>query len=118
MADKIVVEATSRETRGKNEARRQRVAGNVPAVLYGGKGEALSLTVNAKKVGQILRSASGHNTLFQVAYGGKEQPAIVKAWQVDPGSGNLLQVDLTRLALDRRIRGQVPWDTLGSPSGL
>ena len=118
MADKIVVEATSRETRGKNEARRQRVAGNVPAVLYGGKGEALSLTVNAKKVGQILRSASGHNTLFQVAYGGKEQPAIVKDWQVDPVSGNLLHVDLLRIAMDVRMRVKVPVHTFGEPSGV
>src|SRR5258708_17305272 len=117
MADKIVVEATSRETRGKNEARRQRVAGNVPAVLYGGKGEALSLTVNAKKVGQILRSASGPNTLFQVAYGGKEQPAIVKDWQGDPVTGKLLHVDLPRIATDVRMRGKVPGHTFGAPSG-
>ena len=118
MADKIVVEATSRESRGKNEARRQRVAGNVPAVLYGGKGEAISLTVNAKKLSQILRSATGHNTLFQVAFAGKEQPAIVKDWQVDPVSGNLLHVDLLRIAMDVRMRVKVPVHTFGEPSGV
>src|SRR5713101_5577419 len=101
MADKIVVEAAARESRGKNEARRQRVAGNIPATLYGGKDAAISLTVNAKKVGQILRSPSGHNTLFQVALDGKEQPAIVKDWQVDPVSGNLLHVDLLRIPMDK-----------------
>jgi large subunit ribosomal protein L25 len=118
MADKIVVEATSRESRGKNEARRQRVAGNVPAVLYGGKDEAISLTVNAKKLSQILRSATGHNTLFQVAFAGKEQPAIVKDWQVDPVSGNLLHVDLLRIAMDVRMRVKVPVHTFGEPSGV
>jgi large subunit ribosomal protein L25 len=118
MADKIVVEATPRESRGKNEARRQRVAGNVPAVLYGGKGEAVSLTVNAKKVSQILRSATGHNTLFQVTVGGKEQPAIVKDWQVDPVSGNLLHVDILRIAMDVRMRVKVPVHTFGEPSGV
>ena len=79
MAEKIVVEAALRESRGKNEARRLRVVGKVPAILYGAKGEALSLAVSAKQVGQILRSASGHNTLFQVALGGKEQPAVPPA---------------------------------------
>src|SRR5580765_1397937 len=118
MADKIVVEATSRESRGKNEARRQRVAGNVPAVLYGGKDEAISLTVNAKKLSQILRSATGHNTLFQVAFAGKEQPAIVKDWQVDPVSGNLLHVDLLRIAMDVRMRVKVPVHTFGEPQGV
>src|SRR5580765_2977233 len=118
MADKIVVEATARESRGKNEARRQRVVGNVPAVLYGGKGEALPLTVNAKQVSQILRSATGHNTLFQVAVGGKEQPAIVKDWQVDPDTGNLLHVDLLRIAMDVRMRVKVPVHTFGEPSGV
>lgn len=118
MADKIVVEAAPRESRGKNEARRQRVTGKIPAVLYGAKGESLSLTVNAKQVGQILRSATGHNTLFQVALAGKEQPAIVKDWQVDPVTGNLLHVDLLRVAMDVRMRVKVPVHTFGEPSGV
>jgi large subunit ribosomal protein L25 len=118
MADKIVVEAAPRESRGKNEARRLRVSGKVPAILYGAKGEALSLAVSAKQLGQILRSASGHNTLFQVAVGGKEQPAIVKDWQVDPVSGNLLHVDLLRVAMDVRMRVKVPVHTFGEPQGV
>src|SRR5256885_11393447 len=111
MAEKIVVEAAPRESRGKNEARRLRVTGKVPAILYGAKGEALSLAVSAKQLGQILRSTTGHNTLFQVALGGKEQPAIVKDWQVDPVSGNLLHVDLLRVAMDVRMRVKVPVHT-------
>src|SRR4030095_12337561 len=117
MADKIVVEAAPRDSRGKNEARRLRVTGKVPAVLYGAKGEAVTLSVNAKQVGQILRSATGHNTLFQVAISGKEQPAIVKDWQVDPVTGNLLHVDLLRVAMDVRMRVKGPVHTFGEPSG-
>ena len=63
MADKIVVEGALRKERGKNEARRIRLTGKVPAVLYGGKGESIALTVNTKQVGAILRSATGSNTL-------------------------------------------------------
>src|SRR5437667_2796938 len=118
MAEKIVVEAAPRESRGKNEARRLRVTGKVPAILYGAKGEALSLAVSAKQLGQILRSTTGHNTLFQVALAGKEQPAIVKDWQVDPVSGNLLHVDLLRVAMDVRMRVKVPVHTFGEPSGV
>src|SRR5215813_4514099 len=118
MADKIIVEAAPRDSRGKNEARRLRVTGKVPAVLYGAKGDVITLSVNAKQVGQILRSATGHNTLFQVAISGKEQPAIVKDWQVDPVSGNLLHVDLLRVAMDVRMRVKVPVHTFGEPAGV
>jgi len=114
----IIVEGAPRDTRGKNEARRLRVSGKVPATLYGGKGEALALAVNTKQVTAILRSESGHNTLFQVDLGGKHEPAIVKDWQVDPVSGNLLHVDLLRIAMDVRMKVKVPVHTFGEPSGV
>jgi large subunit ribosomal protein L25 len=114
----IIVQGAPRTTRGKNEARRLRVSGNVPATLYGGKGEALSLAVNTKQVTAILRSETGHNTLFQVDFGGKQEPAIVKDWQVDPVSGNLLHVDLLRVAMDVRMKVKVPVHTFGEPAGV
>lgn len=114
----IIVQGAPRTLRGKNEARRLRVTGNVPATLYGGKGGALALAVNTKQVTAILRSESGHNTLFQVEFGGKQEPAIVKDWQVDPVSGRLLHVDLLRVAMDVRMRVKVPVHTFGDPSGV
>jgi large subunit ribosomal protein L25 len=116
--DQIIVEAAPRADRGKNEARRLRQTGQVPAVLYGGKGQAITLSVNAKQVGAILRSESGHNTLFQVDLGGKHEPAILKDWQVDPLSGRLLHVDLLRVAMDVRMRVMVPVHTFGEPAGV
>ena len=118
MAEKIVVEGSPRALRGKNEARRLRQTGKVPAVLYGGKGAALTLALNAKQVGAILRSESGHNTLFQVDLGGKQEPAILKDWLVDPLSGKLLHVDLLRVAMDVRMKVKVPVHTFGEPSGV
>ncbi len=117
-AEKIVVEGAPRSTRGKNEARRLRQTGKVPAVLYGGKGQSITLAVNAKQVAAILRSESGHNTLFQVDLGGKHEPAILKDWLVDPVSGKLLHVDLLRVAMDVRMRVKVPVHTFGEPAGV
>lgn len=116
--DQIVIEAAPRAERGKNEARRLRQTGKVPGVLYGGKSGAISLAVNAKQVGAILRSATGHNTLFQVDLGGTHEPAILKDWLVDPVSGKLLHVDLLRVAMDVRMRVQVPVHTFGEPAGV
>src|SRR6202165_5372524 len=118
MAEKNVVEGAPRQTRGKNEARRLRQTGKLPAVLYGGKGEAITLAVNTKQVSAILRSETGHNTLFQVDLAGKHEPAILKDWLVDPVTGNLLHVDLLRVAMDVRMRVKVPVHTFGEPAGV
>ena len=114
----IIVEASSREERGKNAARRLRVAGQVPATLYGGKGGAISVAVNTKQLSAILRSESGHNTIFTVKLPDSEQSAIVKDLQVDPVKGVLLHVDLLRIAMDVRMRVKVPVHTFGEPQGV
>jgi len=115
----FTVEGKVREERGKNAARRTRVTGMVPAVLYGGRKDSISLSVNAKQVGKILRSESGHNTIFTVqVVGGDEERAMVKDWQVDPVSGSLLHVDLLRIAMDVRMRVRVPVHTFGEPEGV
>lgn len=73
---KLILEGTARDSRGTGPARRIRLTGMVPAVLYGGKGGAISLAVNAKQVAKILRSESGHNSIFtvQLAGGKKSRP--------------------------------------------
>jgi large subunit ribosomal protein L25 len=114
----IVVQGAPRTTRGKNEARRLRESGSVPATLYGGQAEAVSLAVNTKQVAAILKSETGHNTLFQVEVAGKQQPAILKDWQVDPLTGRLLHVDLLRVSMDVRMKVKVPVNTFGDPTGV
>src|SRR6202050_1876624 len=115
----FTVEGKVREGRGKGPARRTRLTGMVPAILYGGKKDSISLSVNAKHVARILRSETGHNTIFtvQVADGAAEK-AMVKDWQVYPVSGALLHVDLFRLAMGWRMRGRVPVHTFGEPQGV
>ena len=115
----FTVEGAIRETRGKNAARRTRMTGMVPAVLYGGKKDSVALAVNAKQVARILRSESGHNTIFSVRVsGGAEEKAMLKDWQVDPLNGKLLHVDLLRIAMDVRMRVSVPVHTFGEPQGV
>ena len=85
--EQIIVEGKPREDRGKNAARRLRVSGEVPAVLYGGKGGPLALALNTKQLSALLRSESGQNTVFQVRLPSGDEPAMVKDWQVDPVKG-------------------------------
>ncbi len=114
----ITVEASRRDDRGKNAARRLRASGQVPAVLYGGKGEAEALAVNTKQVTTILHSQSGHNTIFTLKLPGGDQKAIVKDLQVDPVKGTLIHVDLLRIAMDVRMRVKVPVHTFGEAQGV
>ncbi|HEV2306428.1 MAG TPA: 50S ribosomal protein L25 [Candidatus Acidoferrales bacterium] len=117
--ESFVVEGATREERGKNAARRTRRTGRVPAVLYGGKDRPVAMSVNARQVARILRSESGHNTIFTVQVTGhKDERAMLKDWQVDPVSGNLLHVDLLRIAMDVRMRVKVPVHTFGEPEGV
>jgi large subunit ribosomal protein L25 len=115
----FTVEGQLRDTRGKGPARRTRLTGMVPATLYGGRKDAVSLSVNAKQVAKILRSETGHNTIFTVTVaGGAEEKAMVKDWQVDPLKGALLHVDMLRIAMDVKMRVRVPVRTFGEPQGV
>ena len=115
----FTLEGTIRGERGKNAARRNRKGGQIPAVLYGAKRDPLVLSVNAKQLGRILRSESGHNTIFTVKVAeGREERAMLKDWQVDPVSGTLLHADLLRIAMDVRMRVHVPVHTFGDPQGV
>jgi large subunit ribosomal protein L25 len=116
--EQIIVEGKPREDRGKNAARRRRQGGEVPAVLYGGKGGPLPLALNTKQLSALLRSESGQNTVFQVRLPGGDEPAMVKDWQVDPVKGSLLHVDMVRVAMDVRVRVRVPVHTFGEAQGV
>lgn len=113
-----VVEAKLRETRGKNEARRLRRVGLVPGVLYGSKQEPVTVAISPKRVMKILESESGRNTIFTLEFDGKKTNAIIKDWQVDPVEGELLHVDLLRIAMHEKLRFKVPVAARGEPRGV
>ena len=115
----FTVEGKIRQERGKNPARRIRMTGMVPAVLYGGRKNSVALAVNAKQVAKILRSESGHNTIFTVRVAdGAEEKAMMKDWQVDPLTGSLLHVDMLRIAMDILMHVRVPVHTFGEAQGV
>ena len=115
----ITVPADLRETRGKNEARRLRMRGLAPAVVYGSKKEAVPISVNPKQITRILHSSTGHNTIFALDIrSGETTPVMIVDWQFDPVQEDLLHVDLKRIDLRKRIRVDVPVHTHGEPKGV
>jgi len=119
MRKEITVTAEPRSTRGKNEARRLRVKGLAPAVLYGAERDAVAISVNPKEVNKILHSGTGHNTIFNLSVQGLEDtPAMIVDWQNDPVRENLLHVDLKRIDLSQRIQVKIRVQTTGEPKGV
>jgi large subunit ribosomal protein L25 len=119
MRKDITVAALSRDTRGKNEARRLRVKGSMPAVLYGNGIDPLAVAVSPKELTGILNSKTGHNTIFNLSVADKETvPVMIVDWQYDPIKDNLLHVDLKRIDLSKRISVKVPVLTIGDPKGV
>ena len=119
MRKDITIAAESRDSRGKNAARRLRATGAVPAVLYGGDGQPEAVSVSPKELTKILNSKTGHNTIFNLGQAGKEPtPVMIIDWQYDPIKDNLLHVDLKRIDLNRRLHVKVPVVTHGDPRGV
>jgi large subunit ribosomal protein L25 len=119
MRKEITVAAEARSTRGKNEARRLRVKGLAPAILYGSEQAAVAISVNPKDVNKILHSNTGHNTIFNLSVqGGEDTPVMIVDWQSDPVKENLLHVDLKRIDLSKRNAFKVRVHTTGEPKGV
>lgn len=119
MRKDITIAAEPRSTRGKNEARRLRVAGSVPSVVYGVKGDAVPVSVSPKELVKILKSKSGHNTIFNLDIKGVENtPVMIVDWQLDPIKDSMLHADLRRVDLTKEITVLVPVHTHGDPKGV
>src|SRR6202171_6547788 len=118
-----ILEARARDSFGKNEARRTRREGLVPAVLYGASGgasrEATAIAVNPKALLKILHSESGANTLISLKLSGAgDARVLVKEYQLDPVTHHLLHADFYRVAMDRLLRVTIPVAVKGEPKGV
>ena len=114
------LQVEKRDGRGKNEARRLRAQGRIPAVVYGaGKNTAVEIAVDPKMLLRILHSESGVNTLIGlqgVEFGGGK--VLVKEYQLDPIDHKLLHADFYAVAMDKAITVTVPVVLKGEPKGV
>lgn len=120
MISNEVVEATQRpaDSRGKNQARRVRVTGMIPAVVYGAQKDSVAVTVNPKQITKILHSDSGHNTIFDLQIGSAKEKVMIVDWQYEPMKDRLLHIDLKRIDMSKNIRVSVPVSLIGVPEGV
>ncbi len=113
-----LLEAQARESGNKNDARRVRRDGKIPAVVYGAGKDSLSVTVDPRVVTRILNSETGHNTIFDLAFNGQRTKAMIVDWQYEPIKGKLLHIDLKRIAMDKVLKVSVPIFLKGEAEGV
>jgi large subunit ribosomal protein L25 len=113
------LKAEKRQGRGKNDARRLRASGRIPAVLYGGeKGKAVEIAVDPKNLLRILHSEAGVNTLIGLQLDGGDTRVLVKEYQLDPIDHKLLHADFYQVAMDKTITVTVPVVLKGEAKGV
>ena len=114
-----LLEAQPRVAGTKNDARRVRREGKVPAVLYGAGKDSVPVSLDPRQVSRILHSQTGYNTIFDLALDGAERTkAMIVDWQYEPIKGHLLHIDLKRIAMDKALRVNVPIVLQGVPAEI
>lgn len=118
--NELTIEVQTRERKNKNANRRLRVADQVPAVVYGGDREPLSIQVGRRTVEDLLRSRGGENTVFLLKLAGtdKSRHAIIRDLQTDPITGKMIHIDFQRILMTEPIRVMVSVELHGVPVGV
>ena len=118
MQQQIEMEVVAREDRGKNAARRLRVAGKVPAIVYGLGAPPQAVTIDCQKITNVLKDPAGHNRIFNLRSNGSSEHAMAVDYQIDPVKHSLLHVDLRRVDLAKPVTVSVPVVALGIAVGV
>ena len=116
----IELSVEKRSTTGKNEARRDRVAGRIPAVVYGAGKANVPISVNRKSLADVFREGAGENAIFLLKLAGSDQSrhAMIKEMQRDPVSRKPLHIDFVRVLMDVKITLKVPIEVVGIARGV
>ncbi|UCF68568.1 MAG: 50S ribosomal protein L25 [Acidobacteriota bacterium] len=120
MPEHVTIDVNTRETSGKNEARRLRRSGRIPAVIYGAGRESVGIELDPRTVEAVLDSELGLNTLIQLSLEGRDlrRLVMIRAIQRDPTTDKLLHADFCRVELDKPVDVSVPVELVGTPLGV
>ncbi len=108
MSNEFVLDAETRSDKGKGASRRLRRAGKVPAIIYGGEGEAQSVTLEHTQVSHRLENEAFYSHILTLNVDGKPQEAILRDLQRHPVKPIIMHMDFNRISQDRAIHVRVP----------
>src|SRR4051812_14426298 len=118
MSETMNIEVQPREETGKNANRRSRARGKIPAAVYGGGKESVSIEVDRKTLVDMMKGHSGENPIFLLKLGDKDRHAMIRNMQVDPVSRQVIHIDFQRVLRDQKVRVAVPVELVGTAGGV
>ena len=118
MSETMNIEVQPREETGKNANRRSRARGKIPAVVYGGGKESVSIEVDRKTLVDTMKGHGGENPIFLLKLGDKERHAMIRNMQIDPLSRQVIHIDFQRVLMDQKVRVAVPVELVGTAVGV
>jgi large subunit ribosomal protein L25 len=116
----IELSVEKRSTIGKNEARRSRAGGRIPAVVYGAGKPNVPISVDRKALADLFREGAGENAIFLLKLAGSDQSrhAMIRELQRDPVSRKPLHIDFVRVLMDVKVTVEVPIEIVGVARGV
>jgi large subunit ribosomal protein L25 len=118
MSETMNIEVQPREETGKNANRRSRARGKIPAVVYGGGKESVSIEVDRKTLVDMMKGHGGENPIFLLKLGDKDRHAMIRNLQVDPVSRQVIHIDFQRVLMDQKVKVAVPVELVGTALGV
>jgi len=115
----MTIAVENRETTGKNANRRTRSAGKIPAVVYGGGKDSVSIQIDRKTFLDLMKGhGASENPLFLLKLGDKDRHAMIRNMQIDPLSRRVIHIDFQRVLMDQKVRVVVPIELTGTAFGV
>jgi len=116
----IELDVEKRTSKGKNEARRTRSGGKIPAIVYGAGKATVPISVDRKALSDAFRGGAGENAIFLLKLAGSDQSrhAMIKEFQKDPLTRKALHIDFLRVMMDTKIRVNVSIEIVGVARGV
>ena len=109
---KIEINAVLRDAKGTGASRRLRHEGKVPGVLYGGKGDAKSIELNAKDLFMQFKHEAFHASILTLNLDGKKESVLLRDYQMHPVRNNIQHIDLQRIDENKKLSVKIPFHFL------
>ncbi|HEX3127974.1 MAG TPA: 50S ribosomal protein L25 [Thermoanaerobaculia bacterium] len=116
----LTIDVQKREKTGKGANRRARSGGMIPAVVYGGGKDSISIQIDRKSMLDLMKKAGSENPIYllKLTDSGGERHAMIREVQTDPISRQVLHIDFQRVMMDQKVRVQVPVELTGVAYGV
>jgi len=114
----LKIDVQKREKTGKGANRRARSGGLIPAVVYGGGKESVSIEIDRKSMLDLMKKAGNEHPIYLLKLGDNERHAMIREVQTHPISRQVVHIDFQRVMMDKKIHVKVPVELVGVSYGV